>query len=48
MAYTLSWETQNPGLMIFLVDQSSSMGHLIGGRKRSEVVVENTINILDA
>lgn len=48
MAHTLSWETQNPGLMIFLVDQSSSMRYSIGNRKKSEIVVENIISILDA
>lgn len=47
MAYTLSWETQNPGLMIFLVDQSGSMRFNLGTQKRSQVVVEDTREILE-
>lgn len=47
MAYTLSWETKNPGLMVFLVDQSSSMDEKLGNKKKSEVVVDCTKSILD-
>ena len=47
MAYTLSWETKNPGLMVFLVDQSSSMDDKLGNKKKSQVVVDCINSILD-
>jgi len=49
MAYNLSWETSNPGLMVFLVDQSGSMSSEIGGsgKKRSEMVPEHIQTILE-
>lgn len=50
MAYNLSWETSNPGLMVFLVDQSGSMSKEIGnsGKKRCEVVSEHIQTILSS
>lgn len=47
MAHTLSWETKNPGLMILLIDQSGSMCSKLGGKNRSQVVVESTLSILE-
>lgn len=49
MAYNLSWETSNPGLMVFLVDQSGSMSKEIGstGKKRCEIVSEHIWTVLD-
>ncbi len=48
MAYNLSWETSNPGLMVFLVDQSGSMSSEIGstGKKRCEIVSEHIQTVL--